>query len=72
MEKMTKKICANCKHFRKENDPVGYFCQRNSTIDLVLGTRTPTNLNCYTERAINGGCGPEGVYFEEKIYTPGR
>jgi len=66
------KDCENYVYFRNYWDEDQYCCTRpkkeNQRIDLVTGeiSYVDESLNCTSERAPGGDCGPEGKYWEAK------
>jgi hypothetical protein len=73
------KFCKDCKSYVYAHDYYWDKDQHNCTrlktenqrIDLVTGeiSYVDESLNCISERALGGDCGPEGKYWEVKKLT---
>lgn len=53
------KFCATCKYYRPAEKQCAH--PNLSELDLVLGQQKGTSA--YSERAVTGNCGLEGVYW---------
>jgi hypothetical protein len=64
------KYCVNCVyHETYPYNPDWNGCNRKEEISLVTGTKSPTNVNCATERSKDGSCKPEGLFYSAVYQT---
>jgi len=79
MDQNQVKICYSCKHHVLVGNGMHYKfsdqCRRpieiKTKIDLVTGIKPPTirgiDSRCDDERSNIHACGPEGIYFQQKL-----
>ena len=68
---MTKKLCKDCKYYRK--DWWKHFIEKNDYWDICMRPNydnpvsgIPNHYRCGYERTYEYLCGPEGTYWEKK------